>query len=58
MRELSMTIREAALAFPNPNATETLDVLWRVVAPAARGSPGERQRPEPFAESQPGGGDS
>jgi hypothetical protein len=53
MRGLSITLREALLSFTNAEAAQPLDIFWGVVAPAARSTTGQRQRPESLAEPQP-----
>ncbi len=46
---------ETPLAFPDPETSEPLYILGRVVAPAALGTAGEWQRSEPLAEPEPTG---
>jgi hypothetical protein len=53
MRGLFITPRKASLSFANTEAAQPLDIFWCVVAPAARSTAGQRQRPEPLAEPEP-----
>lgn len=53
MRELLIIARQTALPLSYTKPTEPLDVFWSEVSMPASGPPRERQRTEPFSESQP-----